>query len=157
MDESNILWLLKQLDISLDHYGREKIENGELTQSQFFMLNYLIAQEEHQYHATDIHLNIGISKAAISSNLKSLKQKGYLRLVAAPGDDRKKQIVLSQKAYSAAGMMKASLKKHQTCLCHGISQQNLKILEDSLNIMIANIKRETTRGKIYDKNALPAD
>ena len=43
MYESNIIWLLKQLNISLDQYGREEMKSEDITPSQGWVLNYLFS------------------------------------------------------------------------------------------------------------------
>ena len=71
MYESNIIWLLKQLNISLDQYGREEMKSEDITPSQGWVLNYLFSCGEQATYATDIHAECGISMAAISSTVAS--------------------------------------------------------------------------------------
>lgn len=142
VDENNILWILKRLNLSLEHYGRELLKDWDMSPSQNMALDYLFSQKDKEMYATDLHTRFGISKSTISSTLKGLKQKGYLKMVINPADDRKKQIVLTEKAYEMEKMIEDSLQKRQACICKGIPEQNLEILKDSLRTMIHNIKQE---------------
>lgn len=143
MSDHNMIWLIKQLNISLDQYGRETRKAEALTPSESFVLSFLLFHKEQELCATDIHLKFGLSKASVSSVLKSLRQKGYLERKTAPGDDRRKQIVLTTKAFEAEKQVTEILKIRQSCLCRGIPEKNLDIVEDSLKKMILNLRKQT--------------
>lgn len=157
MDERNTILILKQLSNSLDQYGREEMKHQDLTPSQSFILNYLLSQKGRELYATNIHMELGISKAAVSSLLKALRRNGYLRMESDPEDDRRKQITLSEKAYEVEKRIRESLKERQACLCRNISEQNLDMLETCLKRMIANIKPEIQGGIKHVKNVAEAD
>ena len=57
-------------------------------------------------------------------------------------DDRKRKIVLTERAYKAQERIEKSLKKRMTCIYRGISEQELEILESLLERMIFNLKQE---------------
>lgn len=145
MERDNILWLIKQLGISLDQYGKDAMKDADITQSQSLVLSHLLSQNSRCLYATHLHVESGISKAAISSTLKALKKNGYLIMEADPGDDRKKQIILTEKAYEAERLVRHHLEIQEACLCQGISEHDLNILKDSLCTMISNIKSEHAR------------
>lgn len=145
--ENTILLLLKQLNLCLEQYGRDHMKNLDISPSQSLALDYLFSQKSHAVYATELHEKFGISKSAISATLKGLKQKGYLKMVINPEDDRKKQIVLTSKAYEIKKQIDAGLLEQQARLCRQIPEQHLEILENALQIMIHNIKQEPVRRK----------
>lgn len=145
--ENTIILLLKQLNLCLEQYGREHMKNLDISPSQSLALDYLFSQKGHAVYATELHEKFGISKSAISATLKGLKQKGYLKMAINPEDDRKKQIILTSKAYEIKKQIDAGLLEQQARLCRQISEQHLKILESALQIMIHNIKQEPVRRK----------
>lgn len=145
MKSYQIVWLIKQLHTALEQSGREVLEQYGLTSSQGLLLDYLLTQKGAVLYATDLHLKSGISKSAISCALKELRKKGYLELTTEPADDRKKRIVLTDKARRAERQIEASLKKKQACLCREIPEPELQILENSLRTMLANLKQESKR------------
>lgn len=153
MCESNIILLIKQLNISLDLYGREEMKHEDITPSQSFLLNYLLSRKIRELYATDIHGELGFSKATISSLLKALKQKGYLILEADPEDDRRKRIVLTEKAYKMEKRIEKAVKGQQLSLCREIPGRDLKTLELCLRQMLSNIRPEMQGGMKHDKNA----
>ena len=145
MYESNIIWLLKQLNISLDQYGREEMKSEDITPSQGWVLNYLFSCGERATYATDIHAECGISRAAISSMLKGLKKGGYIEMRAVSGDDRKKRITLTAKAYRARETIESVLKRQMERLCSGLSGEELELFTYTLNRMISNIKTDCVK------------
>ena len=59
-----------------------------------------------------------------------------------PMDDRKKQIVLTEKAYNAEQVIHSRLLIQQKHLCQEIPEQRLRWLEKDLNQMLCNLKKE---------------
>ena len=145
MYESNIIWLLKQLNISLDQYGREEMKSEDITPSQGWVLNYLFSCGERATYATDIHAECGISRAAISSMLKGRKKGGYIEMRAVSGDDRKKRITLTAKAYRARETIESVLTRQMERLCGGLSAEELELFTYTLNRMISNIKTDCVK------------
>lgn len=64
-----------------------------------------------------------------------------------PEDDRKKQLVLTPKAYAIEKQINAGLEEQQKRLCREISKEHLEILENGLRAMVVNLKQETQRRK----------
>lgn len=138
--KQDLIWTLKQLNLALEQYGRTQMEQLELTPTQGVMLHYLFSQGEQPRCEVDLYQALGISKSSVSATLKALRQKGYLELVEIPADTRKKQIVLTHKAYEAEEKLTACLLSQQRQLCAGLSKQQLQELEGNLQTMLSNLK-----------------
>lgn len=151
--ECNILLLLKQLSLALEVYGREQLKWLELSPSQVMALHYLLSRKGHSVCATELHETFGVSKPAVSAILKGLRQKGYLKLQLSPQDDRKKQIILTQKAYQMEPQIAASLAQQQERVCRRVPEQQRKALESGLLTMIENLK-ETQGGNRHAENTV---
>ncbi len=142
MIEDDIIWELKQLDIFLEQCRRRKLEVDDITPTQGYMLRYLLQRKGDELYATDIHGVFGISKASISAVLKKLKEKGYLEMSADEKDDRKKKIILTQKAYLAECRIQEIIRQENARLCRGMTKQELEALDRGLKIMLVNMKQE---------------
>ena len=143
--QKNLMWTLKQVNLSLEQYGRLEMQDIDLSPTQGIVLYSLLTQKEKELYSTDLHDLLGISKASVSSTLKVLKQKGYIRMEENLKDDRKKKIVPTSKAYHAEPLIKARLLKQQKRLCGEIPKQRLKRLEEDLDQMLCNLKKEIER------------
>lgn len=142
MEEGNIVRLIKLINNCMNQYGKETMKDWDITPPQILMLYYLLNQQEEESYATDIHMKFNISKATISATLKKLRQNGYLKLMTDPADDRRKHIVLTDKAYRCHAHIEESLQQSQARLFRGVSQEDLDIMEKNLAIMAANIKQD---------------
>ena len=49
---------------------------------------------------------------------------------------------MTEKAYNAEQLIQSSLLRHQKYLCEGISKQRLRYLEEDLEQMLCNLKKE---------------
>ena len=103
------MWKLKQLHISLEQYGRLQMKEMELSPTQGIVLQYLLSAGQEPIYAVDLHEALGVSKSTISATLTALREKGYVQLEGNPEDDRKKQILLTDKAVAMGEKLDASL------------------------------------------------
>ena len=138
----NILWTLKRLHLAMEQYGKLRMHQADLTPTQAAVLCDLLAYKERGNCGVDLHTRLGISKSCVSATLKALKQKGYLCLKENPTDDRKKQIILTQKAYDAEGAIHAGVAAQQDLLCRRIPRQRLEGLARDLEQMLRNLQTE---------------
>lgn len=145
--ECNILLLLKQLSLSLDQYGRNQMKRLSLSPSQSLALIFLFSRDGHKVYAVDFHESFGISKSAVSSAIKELRKKGYVKTAANPQDDRMKQIFLTQKAFAVKEQIEKELQEEQNRLCGEIPRQSLEIMEKALHTMISNLRQELVKEK----------
>ena len=76
-----------------------------------------------------------------ASNLKALRQRGYIQTGSDPQDDRKKQIRLTEKAHCLKHRIQEAISQKQGCLCQGLSSHQIEILEYCLTKMLLNIKQ----------------
>lgn len=140
--QQNVMWTLKQLYLALEQQGKLRLKNIDLSPTQGVVLHYLLTHKEQDIYGVDLHTILGISKSSISSTLKALKQKGYLKMKVNPLDDRKKQIVLTDKAYNAQQLIDSGLIEQEKILCKEIPEQRLEFLEKDLDKMLCNLKSE---------------
>lgn len=140
--QQNVMWTLKQLYLALEQQGKLRLKNIDLSPTQGVVLHYLLTHKEQDIYGVDLHTILGISKSSISSTLKALKQKGYLKMKVNPLDDRKKQIVLTDKAYNAQQLIDSGLIEQEKILCKEIPEHRLEFLEKDLDKMLCNLKSE---------------
>lgn len=145
MGEENLMVLFKQLHSALEQYAKEQMENWNISPSQGLILGYLFSRKGESAYSIDLHAHLGISKSAISSDLKKLRENGYLTLMDNPGDDRKKRIVLTQKAFEIRKLVDEGLWRREELLCRGIDEKSLGIMRRCLIQMRENLKKECGR------------
>lgn len=147
MDDLAVMHYLRQINIFLEQMCKEHIADNGLTTSQSFCIAYLLRHnaDEEGICPTELCRASGVSRPAISALLKELKKKGYLEMAADPGDDRKKHIVLTEKAREYEQKMQEDMNRTRDCLCKDIPEEDVRITERCLGIMLKNLKQETKR------------
>lgn len=130
----------------------EHNQHNTLTPAQTLFMGYLFEQTGDTFYLTDLCLESGFSKASISRMLKNLRQQGYLEMPHSLKDDRKKEIILTDKALAEKESIQNYLSELQDCLCSGISEKNLSIFEECLRIMIDNLGSKCRKEQTNVKN-----
>lgn len=139
--QKNLIWVLKQLSILLDQYGKFQMQEMDLSLTQGVILHYLLTHQGMYIYGIDLHVILGISRSSISATLKALKNKGYINMRENPSDDRKKKIVLTKKSYDMQQQIDASLIAQQRQLYQGVPEERLNQLEKDLDQMLVNMKQ----------------
>lgn len=139
----SMMCALKQLHLAMEQYGKMQMRHTDLTPAQAALLYYLLSHQGQGNYGIQLHATLGISKSSVSSTLKALRLKGYICTKENPLDDRKKQVILTQKAYDAEQHIRAGLLAQQKQLCQQIPEQRLRQLVEDLEQMLRNLKTET--------------
>lgn len=97
-----LLMAVKKISLEIDRVVDWGGAQAELTPAQGFLLVYIWNYHRQGTSVTDIHKELGISKATVSGLIKKLRKKGYLSVEEVPDDDRQKKIVATRKLQSEA-------------------------------------------------------
>lgn len=150
MQEGKVECLMRQLNAYLLQYGKSTEEYLDLTPAQCVMLEHLLSCKKQTIYFSEVFEKSGITRASISSLLKTLKEKGYLFTEADLNDCRKKRIVLTEKAYETQESLKRSLRKKEACILEGISEEEFIAFEKTLEKMVFHLKNATKNEKRRD-------
>lgn len=132
MDEHNLLLMFKQLSISLEQYQKSNMQSLDLSPAQALILSYLLTRKDRLPVAANLQEDLGISRATISMHLKKLRQLGYIQTEVVSADNRKKEIILTQKAYNIEEELKSLQTQQEECLGRGIPEKYMDKLEENL-------------------------
>ena len=117
------------------------------------ILHFLFTLDSSKAYAVNLHTALGISKSSVSSTLKSLKRKGYLEIISDASDDRKKKLILTDKANRMRESIDHKLQMQQEQISREIPSEHLLWIEKDLNTMINNLKKQEQEGQSYAQNA----
>ena len=144
---TKLIPLLRQLNLCLEQRGRAQMQPLGLSTSEGLTLCYLLHNTGHDLCASQLHQQLGVSKAALSATLKSLCRKGYLVMEIFPDDDRKKRISPTPKALELRHRIDEQMLEHSAGLCRGIPPGELAVTEHALDVMLRNLKQTNTGRK----------
>lgn len=145
MQDGNILLLLRQINICLGLYESEKLAANGMTFSQVFLLNEIFSMDSASVCSKELSERVGFARSSISRALKELQKNGYVKLKMDAADNRRKHIVLTQKAHKAEPAVKNYMADLTGCLLQAIPEHNLPGIETALQTILDNIQPETIR------------
>ena len=87
----------RQISIQLELLANRALAQTGITAVQADVLLFILNHAEEGTSLTDIHQAFGYSMAAISSLLKRLREKGYVRVEHCREDDRRKLLFGTEK------------------------------------------------------------
>lgn len=135
-----ILKLIKKLNLSVSvNVDRMFAEYG-LTASQCEVLDYLLDRMDDEVFSTDLHVDLGTSRASVSMILKRLRQKGYVIFRSSLEDDRRKRIYLTERSCRMKQKIDEKAKVIDTCLYRGFTDWERVEMKRLLRNMLKNLK-----------------
>lgn len=143
----SLLLTLRQINICLNFYDGEAVSANDMTFAQLFLLNEIFAMDSASVCSAALCERIGFTKSSISRTLKELRKNGYIRMRTDRKDNRKKHIILTEKAYSAQSDISSYLDTLNDCLLKQIPPKSLTETQDTLQRILENLQ-ETNRRPI---------
>lgn len=131
-----IYFISKELKTRLD----EELKDRNLGQGQILTLMTLFRLKEKDEIDQDVlSKEMGINKANTSRNLAKLKQNEFIEINQNPIDQRRKQVVLTPKAYEEMFNLEKILKEIHKEMIKDLDEQSLTQTLNTLNKMKNNL------------------
>ena len=97
-NQERILRDNRRISIQMEQWVNGALAPWGLTSAQAQILLYVLRHSDQGTSLTQIHQEFGYSMAALSSILKRLKEKGFVRVEHWDGDERRKLLFATQAA-----------------------------------------------------------
>lgn len=146
-EQKETLRLLKILQIRMEELMDSSMKDYGLTAAQSNVLEYILDHEKSNPNATGIHQELHLSRSSISVMIKKLREKGLLEIRENPGDDRQKQIIITDKARKISTHMEGRFLSIQNKIYQGITDKELLEAADVLKKMFNNLSRQQKRAE----------
>lgn len=131
----------RQISIQLELLANRALAQTGITAVQADVLLFILNHAEEGTSLTDIHQAFGYSMAAISSLLKRLREKGYVRVEHCREDDRRKLLFGTEKGEQVQEFLDCAICTAQEQLCCGFSPEELNVLEQMQQKMLGNLSQ----------------
>ncbi len=129
----------RQISILMEMRANQALSEHELTAVQAHMLLYILHHSEDGTSLTAIHQELGVSKAALSSLVKRLRDKGYVQVERCAGDDRRKLLFGTEKGRDVWASLEHSMGAVQEQMYCCLSPQELAELDRMQKKMLRNL------------------
>lgn len=150
MKQDSVVMLLRQINSSLQVDNRMLPERiSALSLPQLYLLDELYTMAQKRYKTLSLSAmarDYGFSKATICATLKSLRRSGYIKMQIDNADNRRKEIILTERAQMVKPDVRQYIAEFNHAICKGIPDQELQCFEKSLRMVLQNARDVRTRG-----------
>lgn len=144
MSQDSVVMLLRQVSSNLPAAPRGLPEEiADLSFAQTCLLGDLFELERagnRPLSLSALAQKSGFSKATICAALKKLRRTGYIHMQMDDRDNRRKEIVLTDRAWGVESSVKEHIAALERALCAGIPPKDLQTTERSLRTILQNEK-----------------
>ena len=138
-EQRQILRKNRWICIQMEQYINRCLAPVGLTAIQAYILLYILRHSDQGTSLTAIHQEFGYSMPTLSSMLKRLKEKGYVRVEHCAGDDRRKLLFATEKATRVRDSLSHTTGRIQRQLYGCFSQEELATLDRLQKKLLNNI------------------
>lgn len=138
MNPTNIVLVLKKINIAYADYCRPICKTMQISQTAFDILMFLANNPEYNT-AKDISHFRGIKPNLLSFTIDKLVQEGYVERHAVQGDRRKIALAYTQKAMPIIEKGRTIQDSFNEIIMSGISEQDLSGLINCMNTIQNNL------------------
>ena len=139
VDRNQLVRDNRQINIQLEQAANRAMAQKGLTGIQAHLLLYILAHSERGISLTDIHREFGYSMAALSSLVKRLREKAYVRVEPCAQDDRRKLLFGTGKGEEVRDFLDRTILQAQDRLYSGFSPADLAALDRLQKKMLENL------------------
>ena len=90
----------------------------------------------------DLEYALGIKASSVSSLVRNLEQKGFVRCERQPQDTRNKSVLLTEKGYELENVLAEARHKVEALLVKDLSENESEILRSSLKCIMDNLDQD---------------
>lgn len=148
MSQDYLVEVLYQIGCRLASYGNKIGNDTGLSFSQAFLLYEMLewsAETDGSLSISSIAKKTGFSKSSVCNTVQALKRTGYLTKNINNIDNRRKEIVLTDKALSSHPQIIEQIQKVDKQLFGGIPQQERNALKGILFQLAENMQLQPAR------------
>lgn len=142
MTERNILSLIREIGTGINVLASGTLKHEELSPARMYMLSEILrlAGSKKEIPFSTLVKETNVSKAAVSTTLRDLKELKYLDINTNRNDRRRKIIAPTFRAINMKSEMEKNFSKMTETLFSGIDGKEQRVLEFILRKIIRNMK-----------------
>jgi len=131
--------LIKRLNTGIETHMNNVAAEMDLTGTQIHLLHYVCLHYKEQLTQVRLEEIFSLSHATLSGIVSRLLNKEFLYVRISEQDKRIKYLYPTQKAFDCDNAMHSRIKACESALAAGFSEEELEMLRQYLERMIANV------------------
>ena len=140
-------YYLSNISHSIQQYFNRLYDQVGITYPQSRLLTYLYRKEDQAEKGEPNNVNqreleraLGIKASSVSSLVRNLEAKGFIKSERIESDTRNKRILLTEKAYEIDAVIAQAVDETEKALTGGMSQEEVSTLLGLLRVLMDNVK-----------------
>ena len=141
----DIGYYLSNISHSIQQYFNRLYDQHEITYPQSRLLTYLYKKEELAQNGEPSNVNqreleraLGIKASSVSSLVRNLEAKGFIKSERIESDTRNKRILLTEKAYEIDAVIAQAVNQTESALTTNMSREDVETLLGLLSVLMGN-------------------
>lgn len=146
IDHGHLSQTCRQICVQTERLVNRVLDREELTAVQAYVLRFILCRTQRGTSLTELHRAFGCSMATLSSVVKRLREKGYVRAECCAGDDRCKLLFATEKGHLVYTDLDSAVRAAEQKIYSCFSAEELRTLDrlqqKLLNNLLSLIKTE---------------
>jgi DNA-binding MarR family transcriptional regulator len=144
MENPDIGFLITNISYGIRQYFDKLFVDYDVTYPQSRVLTRLFGQlNKGNVNQRDLEYALGIKASSVSSLVRNLEQKGFIRCERLPQDTRNKQVMLTEKGMELQHVLGSARDKAEEELVKGLDEGQQVLLKQCLRQVLSNLEAET--------------
>jgi MarR family transcriptional repressor of mepA len=144
MENPDIGFLITNISYGIRQYFDKLFVDYDVTYPQSRVLTRLFGQlNKGNVNQRDLEYALGIKASSVSSLVRNLEQKGFIRCERLPQDTRNKQVMLTEKGMELQHVLESARDKAEEELVKGLDEGQQALLKQCLRQVLSNLEAET--------------
>lgn len=142
-DNPDIGFFITNISYGVRQYFDRSFAECDVTYPQSRVLTRLFAQlGKENVNQRDLEYALGIKASSVSSLVRNLEQKGFIRCERLPQDTRNKRVILTEKGMEVRKVLEDARNQAESRMVEGLTLEQQEQLRSYLRQVLNNLERE---------------
>ena len=142
-ENPDIGYFITNISYSIRQYFDKLYAAYDITYPQSRVLTRLFFQmDKGDVNQRDLEYALGIKASSVSSLVRNLEQKEFIRCERLPQDTRNKRVILTEKGLRVQQILTDARNKAEEDMVKGLSEEQQELLRQCLRQVLENLDQE---------------
>lgn len=142
-DNPDIGFLITNISYAVRQYFDKCFSDYDVTYPQSRVLTRLFRQlGKENVNQRDLEYALGIKASSVSSLVRNLEQKGFIRCERLPQDTRNKRVILTEKGMEVQKVLADARNQAEENMVKGLTEEQQELLRTCLRQVLNNLEGE---------------
>ena len=142
-ENPDIGFLITNISYGVRQYFDKCFSDYDVTYPQSRVLTRLFGQlNKGDVNQRDLEYALGIKASSVSSLVRNLEQKGFIRCERLPQDTRNKRVILTEKGMEVQKVLAEARNKAEANMIKGLTDEQQEMLRTCLRQVLTNLDED---------------